>query len=68
MLQPEIADRLGRRKAAALEALKPDVIATANIGCAVHLAARTGIPVVHIAELLDWATGGPAPAGVEANP
>jgi glycolate oxidase iron-sulfur subunit len=67
MLQPEIADRLGKRKAAALEALKPDVIATANIGCAMHLAVRTGVPVVHIAELLDWATGGPAPAGLETK-
>jgi glycolate oxidase iron-sulfur subunit len=65
ILQPEIADELGRRKAKSLEALKPDVIATANIGCAVHVGARTGVPVVHIAELLDWATGGPAPAGLD---
>jgi glycolate oxidase iron-sulfur subunit len=64
ILQPKIADELGRRKAASLEALKPDVIATANIGCAVHVGARTGVPVAHIAELLDWATGGPAPAGL----
>jgi glycolate oxidase iron-sulfur subunit len=68
ILQPEIADRLGDRKAAALDALKPDVIATANIGCAVHISGRTRTPVVHIAELLDWATGGPAPAGVETKP
>jgi glycolate oxidase iron-sulfur subunit len=67
MLQPEIADRLGKRKAASLEALNPDVIATANIGCAVRIAVRTGVPVVHIAELLDWATGGPAPAGLETK-
>jgi glycolate oxidase iron-sulfur subunit len=68
MLQPEIADRLGDRKAATLGALTPDVIATGNIGCAVHLSMRTRTPVVHIAELLDWATGGPAPTGVEAKP
>ena len=61
ILQPEIAEELGDRKAASLEALKPDVIATGNIGCAVQIGMRTGIPVVHIAELLDWATGGPKP-------
>ena len=61
ILQPEIADRLGYRKAASLEALKPDAIAVGNIGCALHIGLHTGIPVVHIAELLDWAAGGPKP-------
>lgn len=64
ILLPGIADRLGDRKTASLEALKPDVIATGNIGCAVQIGARTGIPVVHVAELLDWATGGPKPQGM----
>ena len=64
ILQPGIADRLGDRKAASLEVLKPDVIATGNIGCAVQIGARTGIPLVHVAELLDWATGGPKPQGM----
>jgi glycolate oxidase iron-sulfur subunit len=64
ILQPEIADRLGDRKAATLEALKPDVIATANVGCALHLSGRTKIPLVHVVELLDWATGGPRPAAL----
>ncbi len=64
ILQPEIADQLGDAKAANLEALKPDVIATSNIGCAVQIGARSGVPVVHMVELLDWATGGPAPEGV----
>jgi glycolate oxidase iron-sulfur subunit len=62
ILQPEIADQLGDRKAQRLEALKPDAIATGNIGCAVQIGSRTGIPVVHTIELLDWATGGPRPA------
>ena len=31
-----------------------------NVGCIVQLAGA-GIPVVHTAELLDWAAGGPAP-------
>jgi len=61
ILQPEIAGRLGDRKAATLDALEADVIATGNIGCAVQIASRTGLPVVHTIELLDWATGGPMP-------
>ena len=52
-----------RRRAS--KRLKPDVIATGNIGCAVQIAARTGTPVVHVAELLDWATGGPEPAALK---
>jgi glycolate oxidase iron-sulfur subunit len=67
ILQPEIADRLGERKAASLEALKADVIATGNIGCAVQIGARTDTPVVHVAELLDWATGGPRPKALGAD-
>jgi glycolate oxidase iron-sulfur subunit len=65
ILQPEIAGRLGDRKTASLEALKPDAIAVGNIGCALHIGLRTGIPVVHIAELLDWAAGGPKPKALE---
>jgi glycolate oxidase iron-sulfur subunit len=61
ILQPEIAGQLGDRKTQRLEALKPDAIATGNIGCAVQIGSRTGIPVVHTIELLDWATGGPRP-------
>ena len=61
ILQSEMANALGDRKAAALAALDADVIATGNIGCATHLAARSGLPLVHSIELLDWATGGPTP-------
>lgn len=59
LLQPDIADKLGARKAANLDALGADVIATGNIGCAMQIGARAGAPVVHIAQLLDWAAGGP---------
>jgi glycolate oxidase iron-sulfur subunit len=44
-----------------LEATSPDVIATGNVGCEVHIAGATAVPVVHTVELLDWATGGPKP-------
>jgi glycolate oxidase iron-sulfur subunit len=61
MLQPEIAARLRDRKVANIERLAPDVIATGNIGCMVQIGQATGIPIVHTVELIDWATGGPAP-------
>jgi glycolate oxidase iron-sulfur subunit len=67
MLQPEIARRLAARKAANIERLAPDVIATGNLGCMVQIGTATDIPAVHTVELLDWATGGPAPARVRAR-
>ena len=61
LLQPEIANELKRRKVATLEAKQPDVISAGNIGCMMQIGSGTGVPVVHTAELLDWATGGPKP-------
>ncbi len=61
LLQPEIATRLRDRKVANLESLSPDLIAAGNIGCLTQIAAGTTLPVIHTAELLDWATGGPRP-------
>jgi glycolate oxidase iron-sulfur subunit len=63
ILQPELADRLRKRKVANVEKLEPDVIAAGNIGCITQIAAGTSIPVVHTVELIDWATGGPEPSG-----
>ena len=62
ILQPEIAGQLGARKASNLARLQADVIATGNVGCAMQIARFGETPVVHTIELLDWATGGPAPA------
>lgn len=67
ILQSEIADQLGQRKASNLEHIDADVIATGNIGCAVQIARFTGIPVVHTVELLDWAAGGPTPAAIDSR-
>jgi len=61
LLQPAIAGRLKARKVANIESTRPDIIATGNIGCMTQIASGTGVPVVHTVELLDWATGGPAP-------
>lgn len=67
ILQPEIAGQLGARKASNLARLQADVIATGNIGCAMQIARFGETPVVHLVELLDWATGGPAPAAFLRN-
>jgi len=64
MLQPEIAARLRERKLANIARTGAQVIATGNIGCITQLGAPDGLPIVHTVELLDWATGGPTPAGV----
>ena len=61
LLRPGFSNRLGERKIAELEALKPEIIATGNIGCMMQIRSRTNIPVVHTVELLEWAAGGDAP-------
>jgi len=53
LLQPQLAVRLRDNKLAALKAGAPEVIATANIGCQLHLEAGAGQPVLHWLELLD---------------
>ena len=64
ILQPEIANALRDRKVANIARVKPDVIAAGNIGCLTQIGSATATPVVHTVELLDWASGGPAPAGL----
>ena len=61
LMQPEISKQLKDRKVQTLDALKPDVISAGNIGCMMQIGSAIGVPVVHTAELLDWATGGPMP-------
>ena len=63
IVQPKMAAALRDRKIANLSRLEPDVIAAGNIGCLVQIASATATPVAHTVELLDWASGGPAPAG-----
>ena len=45
--------------------MRPDVVATGNIGCITQLASGMDIPIAHTVELLDWAYGGPMPRGLE---
>lgn len=58
LLQPTLAGPLGDRKAAALEAVAPDVIAAGNVGCAMQIASRVGVRVVHPIQLIDEALPG----------
>ncbi|UJP02861.1 MAG: glycolate oxidase subunit GlcF [Nitrosomonas sp.] len=53
ILQPELSQQLLKNKATALESGKPDQIATANIGCLMHLQTGTALSVKHWIELLD---------------
>lgn len=53
ILEAEISRRLRDRKLQALTEDRPALIATANVGCQLHLAEAAGIPVVHWIELLD---------------
>jgi glycolate oxidase iron-sulfur subunit len=66
LLQPELAGALRARKVANIETVRPDLIATGNIGCMTQIARGTAIPIVHTVELLDWATGGPMPEALES--
>ena len=52
ILQPELADALKTNKLQALAAHRPDVIATANIGCMTHLQSGTSVPIRHWIELI----------------
>jgi glycolate oxidase iron-sulfur subunit len=61
LLEPELSGRLRERKLAHIASIKPDVVATGNIGCMTQLERGSPVPVVHTIELLDWATGGPCP-------
>ncbi|MGL4438391.1 MAG: glycolate oxidase subunit GlcF [Bosea sp. (in: a-proteobacteria)] len=67
ILQPEIAGQLRTRKVGNILKTRPDLVATGNIGCMTHIGkgfidGGHAIPVVHTAELIDWATGGPMPS------
>jgi glycolate oxidase iron-sulfur subunit len=53
LLQPEIADQLRTRKLDNLQQGQPELIATANIGCLLHLQEKANVPVKHWIELLD---------------
>jgi glycolate oxidase iron-sulfur subunit len=64
ILEPEISQRLRARKLDHVKSVAPDIIATGNIGCLNQLSGPDAPPVVHLAELIDWAEGGPLPGAL----
>lgn len=67
ILQPELSSALRARKLGNINAAQPDVLVSGNIGCLQHLASGEGLsqPILHLAELIDWAEGGPKPANLD---
>lgn len=55
IFQPRLSAALKARKMANIHQAEPDVIATANIGCQLHLQSVSDRPVIHWIELLDAA-------------
>jgi len=53
LFQPELSTALRDRKLAALEEPAPEQIATANIGCMMHLQSGTDRPVRHWLQIVD---------------
>lgn len=53
LTQPELATTLRDNKLDALEAARPDLIVTANVGCQTHLNGAGRTPVRHWIELVD---------------
>lgn len=53
ILQPALSQELRTRKLEALSHGRPDVIATANIGCLEHLRQASPVPVRHWIEIVD---------------
>jgi len=58
ILQPELSQQLLANKVRALESGSPAEIATANIGCLVHIGSAAAPPIRHWIELVDEATTG----------
>jgi glycolate oxidase iron-sulfur subunit len=58
VLQPELAYQLRDNKLKNLQATKPEMIVSANIGCVTHLQSGTTTPVRHWIELIDGALKG----------
>ena len=79
LLQPEFAKQLGEEKTARLADTGAELVVSGNIGCITQLnkhaannannANKTNNstrPVVHLAQIVDWATGGPAPPVIQS--
>jgi glycolate oxidase iron-sulfur subunit len=55
ILQPTLSQQLLQQKLTALNSGQPSIIVTANVGCQLHLASQSAIPVQHWITLFDSA-------------
>ena len=53
ILEPGLSSALRENKLTTLQAGQPDMIATANIGCLMHMATQAKVPVKHWIELIE---------------
>lgn len=53
ILQPDLSQQLLQQKLTALSSGQPTQIVTANVGCQLHLASKSALPVRHWIELFD---------------
>ena len=67
LVQPVAAAELGRRKAAAIVSLQPDLVATGNPGCLLQLRSHIPgpLPLVHPVQLVDAAIRGHASPNIK---
>ena len=56
VLEPDLAGQIRDRKVASIARARPDLVASANPGCSLHLAAAD-VPTIHPMELIDRALG-----------
>ncbi|GAA2428566.1 (Fe-S)-binding protein [Streptomyces macrosporus] len=63
LVQPETAERLGRRKAENVLAAEPEAVVTANPGCLLQIGRHLGpdLPVLHPVQIVDAAIRGVRP-------
>ncbi|MEM9466067.1 MAG: (Fe-S)-binding protein [Actinomycetota bacterium] len=58
VMHPELAGDIRDRKVAAIDRVSPDLVASANPGCSMHLA-NAGVPTEHPMSIIDRAIRGP---------
>jgi glycolate oxidase iron-sulfur subunit len=57
LVEPELAGQIRERKVAAIGRAQPDLVASANPGCSMHLS-NVGVPTIHPMQLVDQALHG----------
>ncbi len=72
LFEPESASEIGRRKATNVLATEPDLLASANPGCTLHIERflrerGVALRAAHPVEILDWSIRGTVPDGLVAR-